>query len=368
MGDFSKRSPDLVRMLRLALSGRTQDVRSFALSLSRKYRKADPSLASALSDLLSENPTPQMPTRGASVAAVPVDLDSRLQLAKFDAEPPIDDQPVWATEVDSLLGQIVAEHQRGAELLAAGLTPTRTAVFSGPPGVGKTLAAKWLAVRMGRPLITLDLSAVISSYLGRTGSNVRNVLDYAKGIECVLLLDEIDALAKRRDDAHEVGELKRLVTVLLQEVDDWPAGGLLIAATNHPELLDPAIWRRFEILVDFPMPDRSTSQSVIKTYLGADGASDEKWVDVLVIALSGCSFSDIEREIKAAKKRSIIHDQPLETALEQIVAKRTAELPKAALKDLALKLESVGVSQHQIRRLTGLSRDTIRANSKDSKV
>ena len=94
----------------------------------------------------------------------------------------------------------------------------------------------------------------MSSYLGRTGSNIRHVLDYAKGVDGVLLLDELDAIAKRRDDATDVGELKRLVTVLLQEIDDWPSSGLLIAATNHPGLLDPAVWRRFELRVSFPMP------------------------------------------------------------------------------------------------------------------
>ena len=94
----------------------------------------------------------------------------------------------------------------------------------------------------------------MSSFLGRTGNNVRNVLDFAKGVSCVFLLDEFDAIAKRRDDAVEVGELKRLVTVLLQEIDQWPASGLLIAATNHYNLLDPAVWRRFELVVGFPMP------------------------------------------------------------------------------------------------------------------
>src|SRR5665213_3572636 len=123
-----------------------------------------------------------------------------------------------------------------------------------PPGVGKTLAARWIARELHRPLLTLDLSAVMSSFLGRTGANVRHVLDYAKGVDCVLLLDELDSIAKRRDDASDVGELKRLVTVLLQEIDDWPSTGLLIAATNHSDLLDPAVWRRFEMRVNFPMP------------------------------------------------------------------------------------------------------------------
>ena len=99
------------------------------------------------------------------------------------------------------------------------MDPTRSALFTGPPGVGKTLAAKWMARELGQPLAILDLSAVMSSFLGRTGSNVRAVLDFARDRRCILLLDEFDAVAKRRDDTSEIGELKRLVTVLLQEID-----------------------------------------------------------------------------------------------------------------------------------------------------
>ena len=108
------------------------------------------------------------------------------------------------------------------------------------------------------PLLILDLSAVMSSYLGRTGSNLRHVLDYAKSLDCVLLLDELDAIAKRRDDSSEIGKLKRLVTVLLQQLDDWPSAGLLIAATNHTDLLDHAVWCRFEELVKFGIPQQDT--------------------------------------------------------------------------------------------------------------
>ena len=149
------------------------------------------------------------------------------------------------------MDQLVAEHSRVGDLLRAGLSPTRTALFIGPPGVGKTLGDGWLARELHRPLLTLDLSAVMSSFLGRTGANLRHVSDYAKGVPCIMLLDEIVAIAKRRDDSQEVGELKRLVTVLLQEIDDWPSGGLLIAATNHSDLLDPAVWRRFETQIAF---------------------------------------------------------------------------------------------------------------------
>ncbi|TGV70329.1 AAA family ATPase, partial [Mesorhizobium sp. M00.F.Ca.ET.158.01.1.1] len=110
------------------------------------------------------------------------------------------------------LDTLVAERKDIENLHKAGWEPTRTVLFTGAPGVGKTLGARWLARELNRPLLILDLAAVMSSYLGRTGTNLRHVLDYAKTLDCVLLLDELDAIAKRRDDRGQIGALKRLVT------------------------------------------------------------------------------------------------------------------------------------------------------------
>ena len=116
----------------------------------------------------------------------------------------VDAEPILDAGVKRALEQLIFERQRDQELIKQGLSPTRSIIFTGPPGVGKTLAARWVARELHRPLLTLDLSAVMSSFLGRTGANVRHVLDYAKSVDGVLLLDELDAIAKRRDDATDV--------------------------------------------------------------------------------------------------------------------------------------------------------------------
>jgi SpoVK/Ycf46/Vps4 family AAA+-type ATPase len=266
--------------------------------------------------------------------------------------------------VEAALCQIVSERQRTNELTKAGLLPTRSVIFTGPPGVGKSLAARWIARGLKRPLLTLDLSAVMSSYLGRTGVNVRHVLDYAKGVECILLLDELDAIAKRRDDVSDIGELKRLVTVLLQEIDDWPASGLLIAATNHAELLDPAVWRRFELQVGFPMPTDNEMRIAIDKFLGQSELGVD-WREALALVLRGHSFSDIEREVTIARRSAVVHDQAVERSVAALIQSRAQRLSKPERAKIAVLLTSGGMSQRQVNELTGVSRDTIRKRSKE---
>lgn len=360
MDESREKDRDLVQLARLALAGRPQDVQTYVLRMSRKYQKLAPPLGEQLRDLVQQAPTRQSPLRSDGMAVVPVDRDSRLQLLRNEPPGSLDVEPIWSDSVKKQLRQIISEHRRASELLPKGLSPTRTAIFTGPPGVGKTLAARWLATQLDRPLLTLDLSAVMSSFLGRTGSNVRHVLDYAKGVSCVLLLDELDAIAKRRDDAHEVGELKRLVTVLLQEIDDWPEGGLLVAASNHEELLDPAVWRRFEMHIEFTLPELAAVKDAIHLFVDADHSLDPKWVLILAQLLKGHSFSDIERELKSLRREAVLSNCPLEDLLPRLVRRYINGQSKAAIKEIAVRLSAAGLSQRMVNDLTGLSRDTIR--------
>ena len=360
MDETAEKEKDLVQLARLALVGRPQDIQTYVTRMSRKYQKLAPQLGDQLKELIKQAPTRQSPLRSEGVATIPVDRDSRLQLLRHEPGAILEHEPIWSPAVAEHLDEIVSEHLRSNELLAKGLAPTRTAIFTGPPGVGKTLAARWLASRLNRPLLTLDLSAVMSSFLGRTGTNVRHVLDYAKGVSCVLLIDELDAVAKRRDDAQEVGELKRLVTVLLQEVDDWPEGGLLVSASNHPELLDPAVWRRFEMQIQFEMPEKPAVKQAIQMFVGEDVLLSDSWSAILAEVLHGQSFSDIERVLKGLRRQAVVNGCSLEELFPRVVRQYIEGQSKSAKKDIAVRLAEAGLSQRSINDLTGLSRDTLR--------
>lgn len=354
---------DLVQFARLALTARPQDIQLFLRRMSRRYQEPLPKLAEGLSTVLRDSPTRSSPLRRENAVAIPVDVDSRMQLVRVEEVPVLPVEPIFRAPIREALEQLILEREGTEELFKAGLSPTKSILFTGPPGVGKTLAARWIASQLKLPLLILDLAAVMSSFLGRTGNNLRYVLDYAKGVPCVLLLDEFDSIAKRRDDSGEVGELKRLVTVLLQEIDDWPVSGILIAATNHSELLDPAVWRRFELKLEFPLPNREEIQSAILSSI-AELKDKRPLMEALTSLFEGESFSDIERQLLLLRRSAALKREPINELLKALIRNSVHALPRKNRGDIAKRLVESGIaSQREAHDLTGVSRDTIRKMS-----
>lgn len=329
--------------------------------MARRYSRSNESVGEALQALLRDAPSADAPLRGLGNAApVPLDMDSRVPLIRPDHLAP-SITPVLSAGVRDAVDQICEEHQGRDRLLKAGLSPSASALFVGPPGVGKTLVARWIATRLELPLLVLDLSSVMSSYLGRTGGNIRKVLDYAKASPSILLLDELDTVAKRRDDGAEVGELKRLVTVLLQEIDDWPASSLLLAATNHGDLLDPAVWRRFEMVIDFPLPDVPQLRTALDQFCEGEAPDDVLTVIARALTLQGASYSEAHRVVTSARRRAALAEQPLKETLLNACGEQLRKLPFAERVRLAVDLvQSDHISQRRVHELSGISRDTIR--------
>lgn len=352
---------DFLQLARVALTGRKQDIQLILHRASKKFRDSYPEFTDALIALLQESPNSAVPLRKQFESPLPVDLDSRLQLLRVEKSQ-LEHDLVLSSRIRESLEQVLSERKNTASLLKHGLLPTKSILFTGPPGVGKTMAAKWLAEKLDKPLLVLDLAAVMSSFLGRTGNNIRYVLDYAKNTECILLLDELDAIAKRRDDSSEIGELKRLVTVLLQEIDDWPSSGLLIAATNHPSLLDPAIWRRFEIVSEFQNPTEIQIEEFIHILLKEEIKNPQIWCKVLSKSFLGRSFSDIERLIILARKSAAINNVLLEEKLKDLLAVNEKLNREEKIKLACTLVNEKIVSQRQAQEITGVARDTIRKN------
>lgn len=342
---------DLLSLYHQGLRGSAAGFALIGRQLASKLKSKDPDLASRLAELLTSANGPSGITR----QAMPVDADSRQNLLKEDLSPVLDFRPSWDMQIEGQLEQIIAERENALQLIKEDLEPVKAVIFTGPPGVGKTLAAHWLAFRLNLPLYTLDLASVMSSLLGKTGSNIKAVIEHAKSLPCILFLDEFDAIAKKRDDEKDVGELKRLVNVLLQAIDEWPSTSLLIAATNHPDMLDPAVWRRFEEKINFKKPSTAMIEALLEK-----SKVTKKLASALSDYLYGQSYSDINQILLSARKKAVLTDTKLDSVLIEGVLENFSENPnkdERAIKIIHLALQ--GLSQRKIAEQLNVSHPTV---------
>ena len=213
----------------------------------------------------------------------------------------------FSPETQSRINRALEEQRRANVLRKHGYKPKAKFLFWGPPGCGKTLTAQYLAAELGLPLAIVRLNAVISSFLGDTASHLHRILARANSSPMVLLIDEADALGKDRNDPNDVGELKRVVNSFLQALDGFSnPHSILIAASNHQYLFDPALWRRFDDVIEFPPPDTEQRQAFLKFLLS--GVPVEGSVAEVANKMATLSYGDIQHVAIEAVKTMILSE------------------------------------------------------------
>lgn len=350
----------IVDLVRIGLRGDASSVRQLARRMLRR-QAAQPfstELRQQLGTLMVGQGDPVL--RGAR-PPMPIDSDGQLALATIDDDL-ADEPPILDPASDTVITALIDQRQQAERLALTGLEPPKTLLLQGLPGVGKTLTARHLARELGLPLMTVELAALMSSLLGQTGQNLRHLLDHARSFPCVLLLDEFDAVAKRRDDQSDIGELKRLVNVLLLELERWPDTGLLIAATNHPQLLDSAVGRRFDVTLALPLPGQPERVTILARAFERFGlAVDSDVVAACALAFDGASGADLERDVTAAARRATLADADPSAVLADIALAglREGDDTDRRAAFCAMATRHLGLSQRAVGDLLGISHPTV---------
>lgn len=264
------------------------------------------------------------------------------------------EQLVLEDDVLLSLKRVLGENLRGELLRNHGLRPINRILFCGPPGTGKTVTTEAIASEMRLPLVVVRFDAVVSSYLGETAANLRKVFDFIRVRPYVVLFDEFDAIGKSRTSTDDHGELKRVISSFLQLLDGYRGQSLLIAATNHEGMLDPALWRRFDEVILFGKPSQAAIEELLTRGLRQIGFAPTIRLGTIATRLVGFSHADVERIIDDSVKTTLMLDEPCvsQETLRSAIARQESRgeltaLPRPAR---ARRSKHFARSNHQSKR------------------
>lgn len=240
---------------------------------------------------------------------LPVDRETSASLAEIIFPGDIESSaPLFNATVRQAIGTIVEEWEHFDALAEIDIRPSKTCLIYGAPGTGKTRLALWIARELDLPVVLVKLDGLVSSFLGTTARNIGNLFTFANRYRCVLLLDEFDAIAKVRDDPQEVGEIKRVVNALLQNLDIRRDIGFTVGITNHPKLLDPAVWRRFEVQLEIPKPDFGMRKAIAAHFMPPVKAPDSH-LRLISWFTEGATGAEIESLVRTYKKATTVREE-----------------------------------------------------------
>lgn len=219
-----------------------------------------------------------------------------------------------------VIAELVEEQTRADLLRSYGIEPRNRLLLSGPPGNGKTSVAEAVASELMLPFYVIRYEGIVSSFLGETAARLDDAFEFARTRRCVLFFDELDTIAKERSDEHETGEIKRVVSTLLLQIDKLPAHVIFVGATNHSELLDRAAWRRFQIRAELESPTRGQAARFLERLAGRLGGDLGFAPRTLADKLAGASFAELEEFAIDVRRRAIL-ELP-ESNMRRIVQER----------------------------------------------
>ena len=214
------------------------------------------------------------------------------------------DRVVLPDAIRGALGELLQEWRLREKLRAAGVSRRTKVLFFGAPGCGKTLTARALGGEMNLPSYVVKFDSVVGAYLGQTAARLRELFRYAEAVPCVLVIDEIDAVAQRRGNTRDVGELDRVVISLMQELEHSNPQGLIVACSNLANSLDEALWRRFDLAIEIPKPSAAQILSFLRDRLSTVGVQPE--TSLSSIAKGMGSYADADRAVANIQRRHIL--------------------------------------------------------------
>ncbi|UFS73232.1 ATP-binding protein [Tardiphaga sp. 37S4] len=216
------------------------------------------------------------------------------------------DDLILSLPVGEQIKQLVEEQHRADLLRSYGMQPRHRVLLSGPPGNGKTSVAEAIAEALAVQFFTVRYDALVGSFLGETNTRLAKLFDYARTVPCVLFFDEFDSIGKERGDIHETGEIKRVVSFLLMQIDQLPSYVVTVAATNHAELLDRAVWRRFQLRLSMPQPSAEALAVYLDRQLAQWPEPAGLTADLLAKKLGPVSFAEALEFCQTVRRRHIL--------------------------------------------------------------